>query len=827
MQTYTPYWPPTSTSATDYPSSGSRAGPYAVSTASAVASNGLSTVYDHTLAHPQLDNAMYYAHSHPGQQPTGIALPHPGDDESRHHYHLLHSQGHHQGVLGLFNGPDGYKRPHHTVSQHFAAASARSSPADSPSTSTLSNTPEDQFQQHKQQYGSQMQHQQGQQTSKRPPSSSSTAGANVGSAFISNRTIAGDAGINHHPSQTAAFEDDTKSLESPVDDSRDQHRHQPPPAKKKRVIKARPPAPEGVVITDKSCKSCRVRKVKCDRMFPLCANCKQRGDYCDLISLHPKDKQTATARDLQDAERITQLESRLADLESYLRYRAVDMQGQDPTSVDTTGGASQSDSASVAALSPVQRDQASVGFDLKSSDIARNLSRHLCQAFFDSSDFQLSAFDKYRDQLQQHAERNNDLESTKVAIAVFCAMGARIIPYSTLLGIDNTPEPGLDIPLIKAGQRRQATCQILIEQAHTIAFQQGLTDHVSVENLAALLVLTQMSCFEETLPIKSRTLLRTALGQFKELQDSTKVERRWLQERFGITLYSLDAFSSARARRLPLIMSGDLDQYFDYTGLIEEQELVSGAFESDVQAKFKQSTAQNAAQFMPSNLESAVACCQRAFAQLVAPSTKARTQQAEGVESLLNVVKGARSAIAHVLQFGRFQRREDFQSDTSDEQDVDWLTLAIRADHAVLELILLLESTLSMPTESNKMELPRWLRHGVTREARNALKTLALYMKHFATAAPYLTYRLAQSLEMLPQWTQWALRGHSDESDANEACISMHSLNWLLEGLQQACYYAPATETRLQELLASGITFESPPLTEDAWTGLFQTWQTG
>ncbi|GAA5882456.1 hypothetical protein JCM3774_001126 [Rhodotorula dairenensis] len=43
----------------------------------------------------------------------------------------------------------------------------------------------------------------------------------------------------------------------------------------------------GPQTTDKSCRTCRVRKVKCDRIWPQCQRCRDRGDVCDFGSFVP------------------------------------------------------------------------------------------------------------------------------------------------------------------------------------------------------------------------------------------------------------------------------------------------------------------------------------------------------------------------------------------------------------------------------------------------------------------------------------------------------------------------------------------------------------
>lgn len=69
-----------------------------------------------------------------------------------------------------------------------------------------------------------------------------------------------------------------------------------------------------------------------------------------------------------------------------------------------------------------------------------------------------------------------------------------------VLGISAAPTDSHDhpdAPLLNAGTRRQSACTVLLAQAHALSFEQGLMDEATIENLAALVALTQMSIFVE------------------------------------------------------------------------------------------------------------------------------------------------------------------------------------------------------------------------------------------------------------------------------------------------------------------------------------------
>lgn len=130
-----------------------------------------------------------------------------------------------------------------------------------------------------------------------------------------------------------------------------------------------------------------------------------------------------------------------------------------------------------------------------------------------------------------------------MAIAAFCAIGARASPHSAVLGIEAFPSDARDnpnAPLLSAGTRRQSACAVLVSRAHAQGFEQGLMDEATMESLAALLALVQMVSFTDLVrPRKSRALLRAAVGHYRELQDAatTREEAEEVQRVFGMAIF--------------------------------------------------------------------------------------------------------------------------------------------------------------------------------------------------------------------------------------------------------------------------------------------------
>ncbi|KAK4050592.1 hypothetical protein OIV83_003318 [Microbotryomycetes sp. JL201] len=483
-----------------------------------------------------------------------------------------------------------------------------------------------------------------------------------------------------------------------------------PPAKRKRVLKARPTAPEGVVITEKSCARCRIRKVKCDRTFPICANCKLRAEDCDLVSLHPKDKQTATAREQQASDRITQLETRLAHLEALLRHKS-----------ETSPVPTPLEPHSPAPVPTVDIGHSSLDWKLATPVMAESLSRHLCEG----------------------------------------KLGAN---------------------------------QILVEQAHVLSFKQALADEPTVDNLAALLALLQMTSFAEVVPRKSRTTLRLALGHFKELQDraSNPTQIRAVQQQFGFALFTIDALNSAYARRACLITDSDFEQYFSQAD-IDLRPLPDAALLDECK-KLLQSDANKQVLHL-------IACwtstCQRKFAILASPRPSSLDDVDAAARNLLASIDNVRAVVRLVQSQAPLMERTD--SDDCHSHDSDVFALVVRHDRDLLDLVSLLHM---MICSLRQPGLPRLARE-VDRRARKALKVQAFYFKFYAHCRDaHMSYHSFQNLELVPTWTRMALEKMGDPNGPRAADeeLTTEELDWLVEGVRNACFFTPAAERRLKEL---------------------------
>ncbi|KAI5475546.1 hypothetical protein MNV49_001179 [Pseudohyphozyma bogoriensis] len=579
---------------------------------------------------------------------------------------------------------------------------------------------------------------------------------------------------------------------------------------KRRVVKPREDPP-GAVVTEKSCKRCRERKVKCDRMFPLCNHCKERGEDCDLKDLFPTPKEE---KKKVERERIKQLEKRLAELEAQLPSAAAAA----PTSVPASNSSSSTGSihstpspvlplhalpptafalpSSGTASSLVLATQASPAFpdpfnvflpypksDGSSSpgdsppmlssightsldwrlavpQLEWSLTQNLCDAFFDSCCFLLPSFSYFMNKLvdSNGSYRLSNIES-----------------QFTDHDLRDTKE------LLSAGRRRQTACSKLVE-------------------------LAQLSSFNELEPKRARSLLRSALGQFKELQDlGGDKEKESLRKSFGFALYTADCLTSACSRRAPLISDIDLQAYFTQSGIVIPslpsarlspvlRNLLANAGttrHSGFEGKFKTAT-------------HLIACWTAALQRMFLKAIGNRRHKSSDTASPAELLRFLVSPWPPLSLHG---------TGSSHVHEHDFVALAIRSDRDILDLNSILHQHL---LEKGSEGPWKALREESESRVRRGLKTLAFYFKVYLTGADgHMIFHAVFQMEHNPDWVQMALQrvgetpGPKDETEE----VSQLELSWFIEGLQHSCYYSPGAEKRLAELdpRFSTIGVETPP----------------
>ncbi|SCV71196.1 BQ2448_2784 [Microbotryum intermedium] len=605
----------------------------------------------------------------------------------------------------------------------------------------------------------------------------------------------------------------------------------------------------------------RLRKfsVKCDRRFPTCHHCAQRKEECDLIRWTPKVKKG----------RIAHLEKRLAELEDQLAAKTesfinpVDASfAVDGTPFDSSFhalfGLPASSPSALAALStanssgmltglPLATDTSSIGafsldWRLATPQMAAALSRHLCdgesiiaspyvcsqltrtsdaQAFFESCCFLLPTYTYFR---SRKAELQMDERllspSAKVAVAAFRAVGARTSPHSALLGIlieakDSRDHP--DAPLLSAGTRRESACTNFLKQAHQLCFDEGLAEEASIENVGSLMTLMQMAMFVELKPKKSRSLLRSALDQYKQLIDAapTDVDKNEVKKTFGFGLYSADAQIAAFGRRLPCIDDHDLRAYFSHIGIVipalpEDDNLIPVLEKLLAKARERP----EALKTIRHLLHCWICTSQRDFARLASPPFKPFKPEAQiemMVRKLWLSIDKTRSTIQHVLSALTTRNLAPLPHSHSmnaehrhHHHETDYGPLIIRLDRDLLDLNNMLRSTLLDWSDS----IPNSLIAESTSRVRKGLKILAYYAKVYMTGADlHMVYHQFYNLELVQDWTTLAQQRVGDAlgPTSSDEVVTEQEKEWLIEGLKMTCYYHPFAERRLAEIMTSRL----------------------
>ncbi|KDE09871.1 hypothetical protein MVLG_00269 [Microbotryum lychnidis-dioicae p1A1 Lamole] len=601
-----------------------------------------------------------------------------------------------------------------------------------------------------------------------------------------------------------------------------------PNSKKRKASKPRESGDADTVITEKSCARCRIRKVKCDRAFPVCNNCKIRNEECDLISLHPNDKISMSAQDAAETERLNRMEERLMEIEQQLGstgeqetpLEPVTVAWSSPASMSTSSARSQPQTA-LTRVEGAHIGQQSVDWRLATPQLARSLTQHLCEAFFSSCCFQMPSFDFFRASIPQYQQVDKLPGPIQVAIAAFCAVGARASPHSAVLGIAAAPDDGQSDPDLSAGSRRQSACQALVAQAHSLCYDHGLLEDVSVETLAALIALTQTAAFSEFVPRKSKSLLRTAIAHYKELIETAVNAARIteLQSSFGLALYTLDALIAAYSRRMCMITESDLHHYFAQVSIVQPdlpQDSILNAFGSILRTT---PSAEEGIQLAVHTLACWVAAAQRLFARIASPplatneveiSIRPLLQAVDdgrrGVEMLKRYIHEAGLTHEHHHHHGDGSNSETSPSSAgsvaaAEDHEKDYLARVIRCDRDLIDLIPMLRTfVLHLPSPGLPM-----LAHEMTIRVRQTIKLNAHYAREYLRGADrHMLYHHAFQLEHAADWTQLATQQYDPndakgpQSVADE--VNADELNWLIEGLKGACYYTPKAEMRLQEM---------------------------
>ncbi|GAA5973486.1 hypothetical protein JCM11641_006486 [Rhodosporidiobolus odoratus] len=450
------------------------------------------------------------------------------------------------------------------------------------------------------------------------------------------------------------------------------------------------------------------------------------------------------------------------------------------------------------------------------SEMSRVLVIHLVQSFFASCCAYLPSFHGWDDRRQWILGNLDNIDpASRVAVAAFCAMGARASPHSALLGIPlSSPSPADSFAYASAaGVRREQACRALHLQAMDLVHLTGITLDATKENLEAMIVMAQMLIFNEVVPRRSRAMIRSALGQFKELQESA-LPANVVDDRvrhIGLPLLTCDAITSAYARKKPLITNRDISDFFPgFVAPDTKNQNMQTVFQECLRdpvspdGLLTHKGIWRAAEIV----HAWIAQGQRIFARAAAP-------QAGGPPTtLLNEIKELWALLDEVHEGIRKLQEmlvhlsylpQGCASDGCTDQHLRFVT---RLDKDLIDIFFLIHTLVmaNLGLDSLTGEAGQAAYAESDRRVREALKLVAFYSELYITSRdPHMTYHVVWQLEVLPNWTTIVVQRYGEPGGPTSRNLEATDteLDWLVKGLVCASYYHPVAISRLQELQQS------------------------
>ncbi|GAA5893632.1 hypothetical protein JCM5296_002484 [Sporobolomyces johnsonii] len=458
----------------------------------------------------------------------------------------------------------------------------------------------------------------------------------------------------------------------------------------------------------------------------------------------------------------------------------------------------------------------------------------------------------------------------RAVVGFFCAVGARSTSDLGLLGLAEptpivklededdgaTPRDGqLSSPSL--AQRRELLCRAIrnkalelyerLEVAHQEATREGLE-----ATAVAAIVMT----WNELIPRRSRSLVRTALGMFRDLIDQVEGDEEAKMELMmmhGLPLLHIDSTTAAYLRSAPLITPADLSLYFPIFPLPSISPTTSLGLSLDDDP----SAASLAADLAPyldvdrlgsphhGQLQMAslviyrwVSGCLRWIAERSCPKASSAPLSPSDLSALFSALAQIHATIlilqhhlvhAPSLPSGCLAPPPD--GCTCEHMHLRFLC---RLDREVEDCLWLVYGTVGERVlrierdgkgglgtegegegaeEGDRLDAG-WLKASETR-VRKGLKLAAFYFNLYSLSPdPHQTHHLAWSLELIPSWTFLATQRFIPPSSASSHLsasagperksdeLTETELDWIERGLEVARLYHPVAERRLDELSA-------------------------
>ncbi|GAA5967024.1 hypothetical protein JCM8115_003496 [Rhodotorula mucilaginosa] len=469
-------------------------------------------------------------------------------------------------------------------------------------------------------------------------------------------------------------------------------------------------------------------------------------------------------------------------------------------------------------------------------------------------------------QARLHTRLNCLSPSERCIVLAFCAIGVRSTPDVGLLGLRGGPRigkesaPNMDREEEEEeehlGLKREMVARIyrelMIDMYGRLEVAYGAPNKDSLE---ASLILALVQMWNEFVPRYSRSLIRTAIAQYKELFENAaalaeskdvQAERTDLLMMYALPLLHIDSTTAAYLRAAPIITDADLATYFapfkiplfhhfdakDGPGWLDLREEMRPWM--DVDRIGDASHVQHMLSSMV--IYRWLSACLRWCAQMSCPAAIRTPLSARALETLFDHLSTIH-AVIQILQYHLVNQdgaphatclAPSPDGDTAEHIHLRWLTRLDRETDDATWLIFSIVSERLVREESEvedgdhmqgeviKSEDRRldigWLQACESR-VRKGFKLAAFYFNFFTISPdPHQTHHLAFSLELIPNWTFLAtqrfipidpkvqqtpyysgLRSKADELTETE-------LDWIERGLELAQKYHPVAERRLVEM---------------------------
>ncbi|SCZ90713.1 BZ3500_MvSof-1268-A1-R1_Chr1-3g02176 [Microbotryum saponariae] len=432
--------------------------------------------------------------------------------------------------------------------------------------------------------------------------------------------------------------------------------------------------------------------------------------------------------------------------------------------------------------------------------LQRSFALHLLDAFFDSCCSNLPIFRPFLIRKSHLYRQIDDLDPpSRVAVATFCALGVRATPHSGLLGIPEV-DPSDSRAMIVSGVRREQTYKALHAEAMDLSDRLEIAHDPSQPALEALMVQMQALMWQELIPRRSRSMVRSALGMFKDLGE----QRAALVKSIGLPLLAGDAITSAYGRRACLVTEADLSEYF--SGLVLP-DLKYDQLQSMIAVHLRPGEEPNHTQLSSASMIiwRWLIACQREFNRIASLRTVHYSMITSEIMMLWTALDQIHSAIQNFqsLLMGLRGLPPGCEADGCSSMHLRYVT---RLDREVDDLTWLIHSLISERMQghhgSHDDLSVEWLLES-ERRVRRGLKLAAFYFELYSiSVSPNQTWYLCWQLELMPRWTSIAVQRYAEEGGpiTPDDELTETELDWIEKGLRVAAYYHPVAERRLVEM---------------------------